>query len=69
MIAIFQGTNRWVGGQERPPWYWWWWVVEHMSFGHGRKKRVRGTEGEQRREKRKRWGERKCESEGRKKWE
>ena len=28
-------------------------VVEHVSSGHGRKKRVRGTEGEQRKEKRK----------------
>ena len=58
MIAIFQGTNRWVGGEERPPWCWWWWVAEHVISGYGKEKKVRGTEGEQRREKRKRDGER-----------
>ena len=61
--------NRWVGGEERPPWCWWRWVVEYVSSSHGRKKKVRGTEGEQTREKRKRWGESKCESDIRKKWE
>ena len=44
-------------------------MAKHVSSGHGREKRVRGTEGDQRREKRKRWGESKCDSRRREKWE
>ena len=69
MIAIFQRTNRWVGGEERRLWCWWWWVAEHVSSSHGREKGVRGMEGEQRRKKRKRRGESKCDSKRREKWE